>query len=265
VTSKGGPFALFGAVRQLRGDPGHPGPLVVAGAKELVPVLARDLREGGDAASVREGGSPVGAAALIWIGPADEEVLRQASRNKVPIVGVTDGESLPYVLDTDLVTVRRGQGFPVDEIAGVLARLLRERGTSLAGRLPVLRDAVIDQLIGTASKHNAVIAIGVFIPGVGFPILTLNQIRLVLSIARANGFAVDSAVLPEALGVVGAGLGWRTIARELLDLVPLAGWVVKGGIAYTGTRAVGEAARRYFALRRSSPASPSGPGPTLPA
>jgi hypothetical protein len=29
--------------------------------------------------------------------------------------------------------------------------------------------------------------------------------------------------------------------------VPIAGWVVKGGVAYVGTRAVGEAARRYFA------------------
>ena len=50
-------------------------------------------------------------------------------------------------------------------------------------------------------------------------------------------------------GVVGAGFGMRAVARELLDLVPVAGWAVKGAIAYTGTKAVGEAAVRYFAAR----------------
>ena len=50
----------------------------------------------------------------------------------------------------------------------------------------------------------------------------------------------------ELLGVVGAGFGFRAVARELLDLVPLAGWAVKGAVAYGGTKAVGEAAVRYF-------------------
>jgi uncharacterized protein (DUF697 family) len=31
--------------------------------------------------------------------------------------------------------------------------------------------------------------------------------------------------------------------------VPIAGWIVKGGIAYTATRAIGEAAVRYFEER----------------
>jgi uncharacterized protein (DUF697 family) len=36
----------------------------------------------------------------------------------------------------------------------------------------------------------------------------------------------------------------RALARELLDLVPVAGWAVKGAVAYAGTRALGEAAIR---------------------
>jgi len=48
------------------------------------------------------------------------------------------------------------------------------------------------------------------------------------------------------LGVVGAGFGFRTVARELLDFVPFAGWAAKGVVAYAGTKAIGEAARRYF-------------------
>jgi len=65
-------------------------------------------------------------------------------------------------------------------------------------------------------------------------------------IALAHGQTLDRSRVPELLGVVGAGFGFRALARQLLDLVPVAGWAVKGGVAYTGTRAVGEAAHKYF-------------------
>ena len=54
----------------------------------------------------------------------------------------------------------------------------------------------------------------------------------------------DRAV--ELLGLLGAGFGLRSVARELLDVVPIAGWVVKGGVAYSGSRAIGRAAVEYF-------------------
>jgi len=65
-----------------------------------------------------------------------------------------------------------------------------------------------------------------------------------------SGTAPTCTVTMNGSRVVGAGFGWRAVARELLDVVPVAGWAVKAGIAYTGTRAIGEAAVRYFAARR---------------
>ena len=88
------------------------------------------------------------------------------------------------------------------------------------------------------------------------PVLTLNQARLVLRIALAYGQEIDNERALELLGVVGAGFGLRAVARELLDFVPVAGWAVKGAIAYTGTRAIGEAAVRYFEARRLSRVRP---------
>ena len=38
-------------------------------------------------------------------------------------------------------------------------------------------------------------------------------------------------------------------AYSLLDLVPVAGWALKGAVAYAGTKAIGEAAVRYFEER----------------
>ena len=246
--SKLGPLALFGLLREVRSGSGDRRPIAVAGAKELVPLLASGLRSGGDASAVVEGRT-ADAAILVWVGNADESQLHQAARAGIPIVAVSEDESLPYVLETDIVRVPGGQGFPLDEIAAVIANKLGEAATDLAARLPVLRDAVCEHLIAAAAKRNALIAAAVFVPGVDMPILTLNQARLVLRIALAHGDTVDQSRFAELLGVVGLGFGFRAAARELLDVVPVAGWALKGAVAYGGTKAVGEAAVRYFAMR----------------
>jgi uncharacterized protein (DUF697 family) len=245
LKSKVGPMSLVSLLREVRKAESETKPLAVAGARELVPILARELRAGGDPAAVVEQ-DVTDAAALIWVGEADEEKLRAADRAKIPIIAVTDAAALPYVLADDLVRVPPGQGFPIDRITAVLARRLDDEGLALAARLPVLRGAVTDRLIAAASKRNGLIGVAVFVPGVDFPILTFNQLRLVLRIALAHGEGIDRSRAVELAGVVGAGFTFRAVARSLLDFAPFAGWAVKGAVAYTGTRAVGEAAVRYF-------------------
>jgi uncharacterized protein (DUF697 family) len=243
------PFTVLSLVREAKRGAGDKRPLGVAGARELVPLLARELGEGGDATAVVEQRID-GIAALVWIGPPDEQQLRAAARTGVPIVAITDGDdAVPYVPAGDLVRVPPGQGFPLDDIAEAVARRLGENGTALAARLPKLRGAVCKHLIAHFAKRNALVAAAIFVPGVDMPVLTLNQIRLVLRIAIAYGQEIDRTRAAELLGVVGAGFGFRVVARELLDFVPVAGWAVKGGVAYAGTKAVGEAAVRYFEAR----------------
>ncbi len=246
--TKLGPLSLLAVVRELRRGAGDRRPLAVSGARELVPLLAGELRAGGDPSAVVEGALE-DVAVLVWVGAADEAALRSARRAGVPIVAVSDEETLPYVLATDIVRVEPGHGFPVERIAAAIARRLGENGTALAARLPVLRPAVCEQLIRSASRQNAMVAAAVFVPGVDLPVLTLNQVRLVLRIALAHGQELDGARAAELIGVLGAGYGFRAVARELLDFVPVAGWAVKGAVAYGGTRALGEAAVRYFEAR----------------
>jgi len=246
--AKLGPLQVLSLVRELRRGSGDTRPLGVAGARELVSLLARELRAGGEPAAVVEN-RVVDVAALIWVGDPDEEKLHAASRAGTPVVALSDDETVPYVLATDIVRVQPGQGFPVDELAVAIARRLGENGTSLAARLPVLRGAVCDALIASFSRRNGMIAAAVFVPGVDMPLLTLNQMRLVLRIGLAHGVDVVDPKRPELLAIAGAGFGFRALARELLDAVPVAGWAVKGAVAYSGTKAVGEAAVRYFEAR----------------
>jgi uncharacterized protein (DUF697 family) len=246
--SKLRPLAVLSVLRELRRGAEDSRPLAVAGASELVPVLARQLREGGDAAAVAVG--PVdGAAALIWVGKTDEERLRAASHSKVPIVAVTEDRFVPYVLAQSVVRLLPGEGFPIDEITAAVAGALGDQGAALAARLPVLRNAVCDHLIEACARKNGAIAAAVFVPGVDLPLLTMNQIRLVLRVALAHGEELDQNRALEIVGVVGAGYGFRMLAREALDLIPVAGWAVKGAVAYSGTRAIGAAAVRLCEAR----------------
>jgi len=251
MARKLGPLSILSVVRELRRGTGDQRPIAVAGARELAPILARELRSGGDASAVVEG-RVADAAILVWVGPVDEDALRAADRARTPIVAVTNEQQLPYVLATDIVHVPAGQGFPVDRIAQAIAHRLGEDATALAARLPVLRRAVCDELIHSFARKNALISAAVFVPGVDMPVLTLNQIRLVLRIAIAHGQDLDGQRAVELASVVGFGYGLRTAARELLDFVPIAGWILKGAIAYTGTKAIGEAAMRYFEARTAA-------------
>ena len=154
------------------------------------------------------------------------------------------------MLATDIVRVPPGQGFPVEEIAAALARRLGEDGTALAARLPVLRGAVCDELIRVVREAQRLIGAAVFVPGVDLPVLTLNQVRLVLRIALAYGQELDSDRAPRSCSASSApASACARVARELLDLVPVAGWALKGAVAYAGTKAIGEAAVRYFDAR----------------
>jgi uncharacterized protein (DUF697 family) len=218
-------------------------PLVVGGARALAPTLRSALGVGG-------GDDPRGAAIYVhvWAGDgSDEEALRRARRARVPIVALVPEEldDVPYVLATDVVRLAPGEGFPMTAITRTVAARLGEEGAPLAARVPALRPAVAERLIESFARKNGVVAAAVFIPGVDLPVLLRNELRLVLRLHQAYGRSPDPRErLPEVGATVGAAFALRTVARELLDLVPVAGWAVKGAVAYAGTRAVGEAALR---------------------
>jgi uncharacterized protein (DUF697 family) len=251
---------VFGLLRELRAAAVDPGPLVVTGA--LADVLRRELAAGAASGAVREG--PVeGAAALVHVlaappAEADERLLRSANRSRVPIVCVLAGPGVPgrvpYVLATDIVRTPAASGFPVDEIARRVAHRLGEEATSLAARVPVLRRPLAHELTERFARRAGLVGAAAFVPGADFPAITLLQLRLVLRIGAAHGVEVDAERLPEVLAVVGGGLALRAAARQALGVVPVAGWALKGAVAYTGTRALGKAATRYFEARAAAAA-----------
>jgi len=250
------PGAVFALLKELKTEAGKDKPIAVCGARGLVPVLAKELARGGVESAVREHGSLDQAAALVQIvagelGDEDGARLREAARKRIPVAVVAIGVKghVPYVLDEHVIHIGSGAGFPVDQVAAKLARSLGERGTSLAARLPVLRKPVCDVLIRKFSRQNALVGVVVFIPGADLPVMTLNQVRMVLRIADAHGFEIDRERLPEVLAIIASGFGFRALSRKAVGYVPVVGWAIKGIVGFTATRALGEAAVRYFERR----------------
>ena len=144
------PLALLNVAKEVRLAVSAERALAVAGAPELVTALSRALGRDGDPGALVGPDALDHAAALVLVlvGPpseAEEELLKKARRARVPVVCLAAGPvegPIPFVLATDVVRAEPGRGFPVEELARVLARRLGEAATPLAARLPVLRDAV---------------------------------------------------------------------------------------------------------------------------
>jgi uncharacterized protein (DUF697 family) len=258
------PAAVYGVAKEIRTAVEDFRPIVLAGAPGPAAELSAALVAGGDATALQDvSGRELsaydveGAGLLLYViegdraGPDDEKALKLADRKGVEAICVLVGErteavDIPFVLATNLVSVSPGAPPPVGRIAELIAERAQERGYLWAARLPVLRHAVIEHTVRKFSRQNGILGVAIFIPGADMPVLTLNQIRMVLHIAAAYGEHIDRDRALEILAVVGAAFGLRAVAREALGFLPGVGWAVKGGIAYAGTRALGKAASAYF-------------------
>jgi uncharacterized protein (DUF697 family) len=149
----------------------------------------------------------------------------------------------------------------VDDLRSRLVTRLGHRQLALGRYLPAFRKQVTTSLINQTARANAEFALLSNIPavipivgnlmaaGADFLILTKNQLMLIYKLAAAHGRDIDQPwrLYTEMLPVVGAGLVWRTVAREMAALIPFAaGTIPKVLIAYAGTAVTGQAASYYY-------------------
>jgi uncharacterized protein (DUF697 family) len=117
---------------------------------------------------------------------------------------------------------------------------------ALAHNFAVMRRAVAEDAMKTTALQNGLIGAVTPIPGADMPIMTANQVKMLLQIAAAYGQPLGVERIKELAAVLAGGYLLRTIARQALVVVPVLGWAIKGGIGYTGTMAMGRAAVSYF-------------------
>jgi uncharacterized protein (DUF697 family) len=203
------------------------------------------------------------AAVVVYGGEVTDRVddqtradLAVVGRIASPLLVVLEGAEMPMDASVEaarvrgvepgsILAARRGH-FPDRAVLRRIAARSGASGPGLAGRVPALRPYVIERVIETSARRNGMLAAAAFRPRADMPLLTSTNMRMVLQIGVCHGVEVGVDRAVELIGVLGAGLGLRSTARGLVGSVPLAGWVVKGGVAYSGTRALGRSAVEYF-------------------
>jgi uncharacterized protein (DUF697 family) len=139
-------------------------------------------------------------------------------------------------------------------LADALARITpADLRLALARQLPPLRLPLMTAVIEETARANATYA---FTTGVAeiFPpltaplnigdmvILTKNQLLMSYRLALMAGRDGEPRTLVgEILGVLGGGLLFRQLARQLVGFIPVAGLLPKVAIAYGGTWGIGRA------------------------
>jgi uncharacterized protein (DUF697 family) len=240
--------------------------LLLAGHGEIMPVEAAACLE-----TVRVG-TPLAAdrrevRAAIFLGrrgDCDGADFSPLSALGVPILAVTvdplgtpSGPAAPpargmwaeYVVPALDAASLRGRFFPhlVDCASGVEIAVGRS--------FPVLRETVAAKLTRDAANSALKVALasavvdhiplvgivfGAFASAGDMVAITGIQVMLMLHIEAAYGRDPDFGRTWQLLPIIGGGFGWRTLARELVGFVPVAGIAIKGAIAYAGTIVVGE-------------------------
>ncbi len=149
-------------------------------------------------------------------------------------------EEEPFALDEE-----RAQALELRMGQWVIATCAKKKlAFSLA--FPFVRKPLALDSVNTTSAENAAIGFVTFIPGADLPIMTLNQMKMLLQIAAGYGEPMGVARAKELACVVGGAFACRAVARQAVAIVPALGWAIKAAVGYGGTQAMGHAAIEYF-------------------
>ncbi len=135
----------------------------------------------------------------------------------------------------------------------------------LARNLIPFRKPVVERIISSVAKENALFSIATALPDIvpllSIPwalgefasdtaFLTMNQIRMTFLVAAASDHTVGYREQKGEIGSIVAGaFGFRALARELVGHIPLGGGLIpKAAIAWTGTYVVGRSMERFYNL-----------------
>jgi uncharacterized protein (DUF697 family) len=253
----------------LCGDPGLVAELrtlLLRGHDESIPIEAAACLE-----TIHPGApvvtNPPEVRAIIFLGRRGDVTHAQLEPLRVmcrPILALTvepdaaaSGPSAPpaagdwaeYVVPAIAREHLRGRFFPH------LVECAKGVEVAVGRNLPALRDTVAAKLTRDAANKALKVALassvvdhiplagvvlGVFASAGDMVAITGIQVMLMLHIEAAYGRDPDMQRAWQLLPVIGGGFGWRTLARELVGFVPVAGIAIKGAIAYAGTIVVGE-------------------------
>lgn len=228
--------------------------VIVAGSSPEVGRLAERIRDlsvpvmvaTDDAAAVAQIATQVDApippadivAPVKLKGAIQEKVASLVPALRSTVDDVTDEGPIPLDEETyKLLYARMGEW---------IITTCSEKKLTLALAFPFIRRPLADDAISATALQNAAVGFVPIIPGADMPIMTLNQMKMILQIATAYGCPLDANRIKELACVLGGAFLARNVARAGAKLIPFAGWAVSGAVGFAATEAMGRAAVEYF-------------------
>jgi hypothetical protein len=157
---------------------------------------------------------------------------------------------------------RDDPGRTVEEI--VKAR--DDLGLALARSFHPFRKPVVDRVIMSVARENAIFAVASALPNVvpsflelpwaigefasDTAFITMNQVRMAFLVAAASDKQVGyDKQVAELISIAAGAFGWRALARELVGFIPLGGGLIpKGAIAYAATYVLGKGLEHFHGV-----------------
>jgi hypothetical protein len=164
--------------------------------------------------------------------------------------------------DTAFTFFRDDPGRTVEEIIGARDDL----ELALARSFYPFRKPVVDRIITSVARENAIFAVASALPNVVPNVLevpwaigefasdtafiTMNQVRMAFQVAAASDKQVGyDKQLVEVMSIAAGAFGWRALARELVGFIPLGGGLIpKGAIAFAATYVLGKGLEHFHGV-----------------
>lgn len=194
--------------------------------------------------------------AALPLDSATESAVHALRRARVPVAvaHVTGGMDIevPYVAGH--VAVRDVDARGAEIVANALLAVVPdEQRLAFAHQLPPFRapyyELAIDETARANATYSLTTGLAETVPVLTAPlnlgdmiVLTKNQLLMSYRLVLASGRDGEpKKLITELLGVLGGGLLFRQLARQLVGLIPVVGLVPKVAVAYGGTWAIGRA------------------------
>lgn len=193
--------------------------------------------------------------------PASDAATQAQALRAVRPASAGTPTGFDFVLcEPGIAVPRNGYTFESAEPGSLIDLIVAENPKielALARTFPLFRPAVSARIIARVSRENALFSIVTALPNIvpnllelpwaigefatDTAFLTMNQIRMALTLAAAHGRDVGYAEQKiEIAGIAAGAFGWRAIARELIGKIPLGGGLIpKAAVAFAGTYVVG--------------------------
>lgn len=185
-------------------------------------------------AAFRNAGVPV-VVVRLGAAQAREALPRRDEAARVNLTSATDEVGFTTVLVPELLELR-----PDLQVAF---------GRQFQGIRPLVAQYLIDETARANATYAFTTGLAETVPVLNVPlnladvvVLTKNQLLMAYKVALALGKeGQPTALMGEVVGVLGGGLLFRQIARQLVGLIPGLGIPAKTAVAYAGTVVIGRA------------------------